>query len=69
MIHGVMLRDMVMKRLLSEVAPKRGAEGLLPYRAHAFRGALATPTPSAAKMVVHSSRETIISFSSAVGSV
>ena len=44
------------------VAPELGVEGLIPYRAHAYREALATSTPSATTMVVHSSRDTIMSF-------
>ena len=42
MIHGVVLRGMVMERLVPTAAPELGAEGLLPYRAHAYREALAT---------------------------
>ena len=42
MIHGVVLKDMVMERPVPAVAPELGAEGLLPYRAHAYREALAT---------------------------
>ena len=42
MIHGVVLKDMVMERLVPAVAPELGAEGLLPYRAHAYRKTLAT---------------------------
>ena len=62
MTHGVVLKDMVMKRFVPAVAPERGDEGLLPYRAHAYREALATSTSSATTMVVHSSRDTMISF-------
>ena len=57
-----------MKRSVPAVAPERGAGGLLPCRAHAYREALASSTSSAATMVVHSSRDTMISFPSAVGS-
>ena len=46
MIHGVFLKDMVMERPVPwpvpAVAPELGAEGLLPYRAHAYREALET---------------------------
>ena len=66
MIHGVVLKDMVIERLVPAVAPERRAEGLLPYRAHAYREALATPTSSATTMVVHSSRDTMMSFPSAL---
>ena len=69
MTHGVVLKDMVMKKFVPAVAPERGAEGLLPYRAHAYREALATSTSSATTMMVHSSRGTMMSFPSAVGSV
>ena len=69
MIHGVVLKDMVMERLVPAVAPELGAEGLLPYRAHAYREALATSASSATTMVVYSSRDTMMSFPSAVGSV
>ena len=69
MTHGLVLRDMVMKRSVPAAALERGAEGLLPYRAHAYREALATSTSSATTMVVHSSRDTMISFPSAVGSL
>ena len=69
MIHGVVLKDMVIERLVPAVAPERRAEGLLPYRAHAYREALATSTSSATTMVVYSSRDTMMSFPSAVGSV
>ena len=69
MTRSVVLRDMVMKRFVPVVAPERGAEGLLPYRAHAYREALATSTSSATTMVVHSSRDTMTSFPNAVGSV
>ena len=44
MIHGVVLKDMVMERPVPwpvpAVAPELGAEGLLPYRNHAYREAL-----------------------------
>jgi len=69
MIHGVVLKDMVIERLVPAVAPERRAEGLLPYRAHAYREALATSTSSATTMVVHSFRDTMMSFPSAVGSM
>ena len=42
MIIGVVLKDMVMERLVPTAAPELGAEGLLPYRAHAYREVLAT---------------------------
>jgi len=69
MTHGVVLKDMVMKRFVPAVAPERGDEGLLPYRAHAYREALETSTSSATTMVVHSSRDTMISFPNTVGSL
>jgi hypothetical protein len=69
MTHGLVLKEMVMKRSVLTVAPGRGAEGLLPYRAHAHREALETSTSSATTMVVHSSRDTMTSFPNAIGSV
>ena len=62
MTHSAMPRDMVIRRFVPAVAPERGAEGLLPYRAHAYREALATSTSSATTVVVHLSRDTMISF-------
>ena len=67
MTHGVVLKDMVMKRFVPAVAPERGDEGLLPYRAHAYREALETSTSSATD--INSSCDTMISFPNAVGSL
>ena len=69
MIHGVVLKGMVIGRLVPEVPPELGAKGLLPYSDHAYREASETSTSSVTTMVVHSSHGTMMPFPSAVGSV
>ena len=55
MTHGVVLKDMVMERLVPEIAPELGAEGHLPCRAQAYREAFEASTSLPTTMVVHSS--------------
>jgi len=69
MTHGVVLKGMVIEKFAPANASELGAKGMLPYRAHTYREALATSTSSATTIVVHSSRDTPMSFPSAVGSV
>jgi len=57
MIHGVVLIGIVIEKPVPAVAPELGAEGLLPYRAHAYRKALVTYISPATTMVVHLSRD------------
>ena len=42
MTHGAMLKGIVIERLVQAAASELGAKGLLPYRARAYREALAT---------------------------